>query len=373
MLNISSQMSAQMQISLLDEGFDLHTGLTSAYSSKPTDGQWMEKKQEFEKEQEASDTTQCEDNDVNAKVLQNKNRNGSKRVYECPVCLKRFGAPSKLKRHCLIHTDQRPFQCSICCRAFRERSHLKAHFRTHTNPSSPDAVTPAGKGIFPVSKSSDRTCMLQLKKKSGYQCEICLKKFSFPSKLTRHLFVHFDVKAYTCTICRKSFKQAYYLHKHLKVHTGKINGNSMLCSVQPKHGAKSPKPEALERANNCRPDGGNVCLPQILDSLETKKHEQLECRSKSNSSTIEIKSSDTLKNAEVQITTSSPIDLKHTHKGVNQCSICLKNFPYPSKLARHILSHTDIRPFKCHVCLKSFQFRWHLQCHVRIHKKRVRM
>ncbi|XP_058612521.1 zinc finger protein 770 [Onychostoma macrolepis] len=380
MLNISSQMSAQMQLSLLNkEGLDLHTGLTSAYSSKPTNGQWIEKKQEFEKEQEASVTTQSEDKDVNVKVLQNKNRNGTKRVYECPVCLKRFGAPSKLKRHCLIHTDQRPFQCSICFRAFRERSHLKVHFRTHTNPSSPDAVTIAGKGIFPVSKSSDRMCMLELKKKSGYQCEICLKKFSFPSKLTRHLFVHFDGKPYTCTICRKSFKQAYYLHKHLKVHAGKRNGNSMLCSVQQKHGAKSPKPGALECTNNCRPDGGNVCLPQILDSLETKKHEKPECRSKlnqnvqlieSNSSTVEIKSSDTLKNAEVQITASSPIYLKHTHKGVNQCSICLKNFPYPSKLARHILSHTDIRPFKCHVCLKSFQFRWHLQCHVRIHKKK---
>ncbi len=279
-------MSAQMQISLLGEGgLDLHTGLSSAYSSKPTDGQCMGKKQEFEKEEESSVTTQCEDKDVNANVLQNRNRNGRKRVYDCPVCHKRFGAPSKLKRHCFIHTDQRPFQCSICFRAFRERSHLKAHFRTHTNPSSPDAVTTAGKGNFPYTK-----------------------------------------------------------------HT-----------------------------NNCRPDGGNVCLLQILDSLENKKHENPECQSKlnqnvqlieSNSSTLEIKSSDTLKNAEVQITTSSPIDLKHTHKGVNQCSICLKNFPYPSKLARHILSHTDIRPFKCHLCLKSFKLQWHLQCHVRIHQKK---
>uniref|UniRef100_A0A8C1X7J2 C2H2-type domain-containing protein n=1 Tax=Cyprinus carpio TaxID=7962 RepID=A0A8C1X7J2_CYPCA len=126
------QMSAQMQLSLLDEeGLDLQTGLTSAYSSKCSDGQWMEKKQEFEKAQEPIVTTQCVDNDVNAKVVQNKNHNGNKRVYECPVCLKRFGAPSKLKRHCLIHTNQRPFQCSICCRAFRERSHLKCHVRIH--------------------------------------------------------------------------------------------------------------------------------------------------------------------------------------------------------------------------------------------------
>uniref|UniRef100_A0A8C1X207 C2H2-type domain-containing protein n=1 Tax=Cyprinus carpio TaxID=7962 RepID=A0A8C1X207_CYPCA len=116
--------------------------------------------------QESSVTTQSEDNDVNVKVLQSKNsdgnkrvydcpvcrkqfgvpselkrhllqsknHNGSKRVYECPVCHKWFGAPSELKRHCLIHTNQRPFQCSICCRAFRERSHLKVHMKTHNVP-----------------------------------------------------------------------------------------------------------------------------------------------------------------------------------------------------------------------------------------------
>uniref|UniRef100_A0A671MMU3 C2H2-type domain-containing protein n=1 Tax=Sinocyclocheilus anshuiensis TaxID=1608454 RepID=A0A671MMU3_9TELE len=149
--------------------------------------------------------------------------------------------------------------------------------------------------------------------------------------------------------------------------------------IQQKHEAKPPTPGAIEGKNNCRPVGGNVCLPQILDSLETKKHKKLECRSKlnqnvplteSNSSTIEIKSSDALNNTQMQITTSSPSYLKHKQKGVNQCSICLKNFPYPSKLTRHILSHTDSRPFKCQVCLKSFRYQGHLQLHVRIHKKK---
>ncbi|XP_026088927.1 zinc finger protein Xfin [Carassius auratus] len=529
MLNISSRMSTRMQLSLLNEGgLDLHTGQSSPYSSKPSDGQWMEKNQIFEEEQKASVTTHSEDKDVNVSVLQRENSNGNKRVYDCPVCLKRFGAPSKLKRHCLIHTNQRPFQCSLCSRAFRERYHLNIHIKTHTNPvkrrtpslqsykdncsqtsksrlkpfpknrttqndtssthkqkaaatdviktnsgatkghwcpicfkcfkapsklkrhilihtgekpfkcsvcpkafrekshlkvhkckvecnsilsdwqakgntvkynaeegvvstavddsndnqvrcSLPDVITPAGKRMFPVSKSSDRMCMPQLKKNSGNQCEICLKKFSYPSKLTRHLFVHFDAKSYTCTICRRSFKQANYLHKHLKVHTGKSNNKSSLCRVPQKHEAKPPKPGALKSTNNCRPDGVNVCLPQILDSLENKKHRKLECRSKlkqnvplteSNISTLEIKSSDALNNAEMQIRTSSPGHLKRKQKGVNQCSICLKIFPYPSKLTRHIFSHTDSRPFECHMCLKSFRYQSHLQLHLRTHKKK---
>uniref|UniRef100_A0A8C2DMG3 C2H2-type domain-containing protein n=1 Tax=Cyprinus carpio TaxID=7962 RepID=A0A8C2DMG3_CYPCA len=249
-------------------------------------------------------------------------------------------------------------------------------------------------------------CTLQLKKNSGYQCEICLKKFSFPSKLTRHLFVHFDVKPYTCTICRKSFKQAYYLHKHLKVHTGKRNNKSRLCRVPQKHEAKPPTPGALEGTNNCRPDGGNVCLPQILDSLETKKHKKLECQSKlnqnvplteSNSSTIEIKSSDALNYTEMQITTSSPSYLKRKQKGVNQssvttqsegkdvnakvlqrknsngnkrvydCPVCQKRFGAPSKLKRHCLIHTNQRPFQCSMCCRAFRERYHLNRHCVTH------
>ncbi|XP_016408165.1 zinc finger protein 770-like [Sinocyclocheilus rhinocerous] len=130
-----SESDAYLQDSLLNKnGLDLHTGLSSAYFSKPSEDQWMEENLETEEKQESSVTTQSEDNDVNVTVLQSKNSDGNKRVYDCPVCHKRFGAPSKLKRHGLIHTNQRPFQCSICCRAFRERSHLKVHMKIHNVP-----------------------------------------------------------------------------------------------------------------------------------------------------------------------------------------------------------------------------------------------
>jgi len=441
----------------------------------------MEENQEFEEKKEPSVTTQSEDEDINAKVLRSvtENCNGKKRV--CPVCHKRFGAPSKLKRHCIIHTDQRPFQCTICLRTFRHLSHLKAHMRTHTNSvkrrtpslqsqrnngvswnqasnsrlnhsvcnglsetvisyspqhltaqsntsstekqksatvdlietnlgttgveirknvsesrkghwcpvclkcfnapsklkrhipihtkqrhfkcsvcfkdfqqkdhlkvhkeefrlesnsvlsdlqvrkktvqqnaeggvipvttrvdalsdiqgrcfkpqlrsSSPDVVTPAEKRSPPVSTSSDPMSPIPLKKRSGYQCKICLKIFSFPSKLTRHLYAHLDAKPYTCTICRKSFKQPCDLNKHLKTHADKRNDPSRL----QKHGPNSSTPGAST------PDGPNVSLTQILESVDTKKNEMLGCKSKLNqtvplteskSSTVEIESSDTL-------------------------------------------------------------------------------
>ena len=47
------------------------------------------------------------------------------------------------------------------------------------------------------------------------------------------------------------------------------------------------------------------------------------------------------------------------------CADCRKTFCTPSKLERHKMSHTGVKPFSCDICFKSFNQKIHLQNHMR--------
>eukprot|EP01083_Nonionella_stella_P130949 397560_1 len=56
---------------------------------------------------------------------------------------------------------------------------------------------------------------------------------------------------------------------------------------------------------------------------------------------------------------------KRSHKK-NLCKICGKYF---KRLTRHMVVHTDVRPFKCDVCDKTFKSRGCLTTHKHTHNK----
>lgn len=49
------------------------------------------------------------------------------------------------------------------------------------------------------------------------------------------------------------------------------------------------------------------------------------------------------------------------------CPMCNKGFQTPSAVARHVRSHTGLRPFKCSYCFKRFKDKSHVTDHERIH------
>ncbi|KAI4893794.1 hypothetical protein NFI96_006141, partial [Prochilodus magdalenae] len=375
----------------------------------------------------------------------------------CTVCSKGFSAPSKLTRHLLIHTGQRPFKCLVCHRAFTQKSHLKVHrcrgerpgalgttasrklgrrglcapgpsmnisqgsangqppFTAADNTGSlipSDSLTslkwnsgelPHGAGenftapgeesphLVPTLSAPDEElrppassftgilAALKETRESGHQCTICLKMFDFPSKLSRHLLIHMDLKPFTCAVCTKSFRQLCHLRSHEKVHTAKRKmmnkGNQRRRIVASKAAGASKTSRVL--IESCSQDSGNLPLPQKPDPdcergdsppshLSEPSAEEPPCTTTTENTNLYINVNKRSLNAGPTQNTSQ------RRREVNQCSFCLKTFDFPSKLSRHLRIHTGIRPFECHVCHKSFKQLSHLQCHQWVHNRKVK-
>lgn len=96
-----------------------------------------------------------------------------------------------LRRHKLIHLNEKAFICDICGKRFNLFINLNAHIRRHI-------------GIRP------------------FVCEICKASFMDRTRLKLHLRSHTGEKPFPCTVCEKKFADRYYLKVHMRLHVSSI-------------------------------------------------------------------------------------------------------------------------------------------------------
>ncbi|ODM93057.1 putative zinc finger protein [Orchesella cincta] len=159
---------------------------------------------------------------------------------QCPECGKLFAEPKNVRRHMIVHRDDRPFSCRLCVWTFKRRDSLLDHLQSvhgktkkaaqrmmkqgTTQPSS-DAASSQHPSA-PLAKAPKRRGR---KKRTGspplHKCPQCWLVLPTKKSLGVHLSTHNemmtllyleDVRPFGCRLCMWTFARRDTLFMHLK-------------------------------------------------------------------------------------------------------------------------------------------------------------
>ena len=269
---------------------------------------------------------------------------GSKCIY-CGVF---FRTAHHMKRHAVIHTNKGPFTCTLCCASFQTPNSLYMHKRrihkieykrrnrkvaTNDDITSKDTEQKGSKkqiSIYSEEKPATKSDGLNVVKR--LTCIHCGMYFKSKLNLNRHAVIHTNKKPFACALCDATFPN----HQSLSVHKRWT------------HKYKR-KPE---------PISGFRCI-QCSMSFKTVLHLNRHMITHSNKKSFAC----TLCDATFKTHQSRLMHKRNIHefkrkwqcKNILTCNHCGKSFKSSLCLNRHLVTHTNERPFVCNVCTTTFQ------------------
>ncbi|KAJ3613226.1 hypothetical protein NHX12_019476 [Muraenolepis orangiensis] len=337
--------------------------------------------------------------------------------HQCPTCLKTFCAPSKLQRHFLIHTGLKPFTCVQCGKAFRQETHLKSHLYAAHRTTSSQSDLEVNHGSARASETSTSFCpglpapapsqsalhdsppqRANPSVELELQCKISVSsspdldnskqgnrgtinpgqsgndKNVFSDAQSKSLGreqvpingIRKVSKPFRCTFCGRAFRLELNLLRHWYTQHRKEN------PWQSCHPADDINAAALPVVNLTLLPSKEVTSPEPCVAAGS----QLDVVVKPEAWGEDVKDflipNDNMPAAAPDppsVTLQAPSQSRGTVSGSmrHQCHLCSKTFQATSKLQRHMMTHTDQRPFRCQMCEKSFRQETHLRVHSRTH------
>lgn len=137
------------------------------------------------------------------------------KLFKCDKCGIRYGREETLKRHLMMHSNKRPYACSVCPKSFTRAEYLVAHMQAHNRTRHVCDKC----GVICSSKFNLEIHIKKHAEEKPFVCELCNKSFVRSDFLDNHMEVIHKRNKPKCTICNKSFSRKDVLKRHMTTHS----------------------------------------------------------------------------------------------------------------------------------------------------------
>lgn len=159
-----------------------------------------------------------------------------------------------------------------------------------------------------------------------------------------------------------SFKKRFTANNYVVNHYNNPNMNYYNAFTSPNENTPRPKSHSIASLNiqNELLNKRKVSLPPIKDLID--QVDSLPRRNTVTEGIVNHRNNNLLPDT-VLLTAS----MNNEDFNKNTCSTCFKSFKKPSTLKRHLITHTNIKPFKCSYCGRAFNVKHNLVRHKKRH------
>lgn len=321
---------------------------------------------------------------------------------KCQFCKRCFSSRNALIRHIRLHTGEKPFPCKKCGQYFRRVEPMKAHMEHCT-------------GTKMVTETSDAVKSENIQVKPGlhkvkkqFKCPHCPHSFVWPSSLTKHLNGHKLKLLAPCSKCARCYRKTI-LDSHEKECNGKESNTVTLvpckkcgksfsridnknvhekkCKGAAVANVKKSSQEIATAMKDKLPHRCPHCpksfkyrsylLKHLPSHMTEKPYTCMHCGHKYADQRRYLQHEAFCdgvfrrKSVPMQeVIKTEPVNKSRQDEKVSaetdgqyRCKFCNKNFAKARYLRRHILTHTDVKPYRCKTCDSCYSRYDHLKVH----------
>lgn len=156
--------------------------------------------------------------------------------FICHICQGKYRTRDNLSRHIVKHSSEKNFKCEICPREFYFQRDLNVHVKQHSKNSTLKFTCSECRSEYTTSSALKKHSLVH-KNERNFKCDRCNLGFKTKGTLQNHYRIHSGEKPFVCVRCSKAFTQKNILQRHMtKVHDEFIYGCEWCNFSFEKHG-----------------------------------------------------------------------------------------------------------------------------------------